>query len=187
MDIFTFKVSSIIIIYTEFSLYFWLNITFFEVFYTLKWVLRKYLSSIFKEKKHFLCRSCSNGRISGGNPKRLKYYYLVAYLLPIIIPIGFAIFCFLFKNFDFLLNIWIIVAKQRSVPGFHFARRTEDFTKTFGLFEIMIKSITLGFFFGSIFYIWKSDQELTKLNVQVHRSRTSNWNKYWLTSNQKNE
>jgi hypothetical protein len=33
---FTFKVSSTFVIYTEFSLYFWLNITFFEAFYTLR-------------------------------------------------------------------------------------------------------------------------------------------------------
>jgi hypothetical protein len=33
---FTFTVSSTIIIYTEFSLYFWLNITFFEAFYMMR-------------------------------------------------------------------------------------------------------------------------------------------------------
>jgi hypothetical protein len=33
---FTFQVSSTIIIYTEFSLYFWLNITFFEAFYMMR-------------------------------------------------------------------------------------------------------------------------------------------------------
>jgi hypothetical protein len=71
-------------------------------------------------------RSLANGRLSGGNPNRLKYYYLLAYLLSIIIPVGFATFCLLFENLDFLLNIWITVAKQRSVPGFHFAHRTED-------------------------------------------------------------
>ncbi len=123
-------------------------------------------------------RSCANGRLSGGNPNRLKYYYLVAYLLPIIIPAGFATFCFFFEDFDFLFNIWIIIAKQRSVPGLHFARRTEEFMKTFGLFEIVIKSVTLGFFVGSIFYFWKSDQELRSVDVQVHRPRESNWNKY---------
>jgi hypothetical protein len=32
----TFQVSSTIIIFTEFSLYFWLNITFFEAFYTMR-------------------------------------------------------------------------------------------------------------------------------------------------------
>ncbi len=33
---FAFKVSSTFVIYTEFSLYFWLNITFFEAFYTFR-------------------------------------------------------------------------------------------------------------------------------------------------------
>jgi hypothetical protein len=36
IDNFTFKVSSTIVIYTEFSLYFWLNVTFFEAFYTIR-------------------------------------------------------------------------------------------------------------------------------------------------------
>jgi hypothetical protein len=36
LDIFAFKVSSTFVIFTEFSLYFWLNITFFEAFYTLR-------------------------------------------------------------------------------------------------------------------------------------------------------
>ncbi len=128
--------------------------------------------------ENLLCRSCSNGRLSGGNPNRLKYYYLIAYLLPIIIPAGFATFCLFFEDFDFLLDTWVIVAKQRSVPGLHFALRTEDFMRTFGLFEIVIKLLTLGFFLGSIFYIWKSDQELRSIDVQVHRPQESNWNKY---------
>jgi hypothetical protein len=38
--------------------------------------------------------------------------------------------------------------------------------------------LTLGFFLGSIFYIWKSDQELRSIDVQVHRPQESNWNKY---------
>jgi hypothetical protein len=103
---------------------------------------------------------------------------LVAYLLPIIIPASFAIFCYFYKDFDFLINIWVIIANQRSIPGVHFAHRSEDFMKTFGLFEIVIKMMTLGFFLGSIFYIWKSDQELRSVDVQVHRPRESNWNKY---------
>jgi hypothetical protein len=123
-------------------------------------------------------RSCSNGQLSGGNPNRLKYYYLVAYLLPLIIPAGFATVCYFYENSDFLLDIWVIVAKQRSVPGMHFAFRTEDFMSTFGLFEIVIKMLTLSFFLGSIFYIWKSYQELKIIDVQVHRSQGSNWNKY---------
>jgi hypothetical protein len=109
---------------------------------------------------------------------QLKYYYLVAYLLPIIIPAGFATFCYFFEDSDFLFDTWVIVAKQRSIPGFHFALRTEDFMRTFGLFEIVIKMLTLGFFLGSIFYFWKSDQELRSVDVQVHRPRESNWNKY---------
>jgi hypothetical protein len=36
IELFTFQVSSTIIIFTEFSLYFWLNITFFEAFYTIR-------------------------------------------------------------------------------------------------------------------------------------------------------
>jgi hypothetical protein len=36
LDFFTFKVSSTVIIFTEFSLYFWLNITFFEAFYNIR-------------------------------------------------------------------------------------------------------------------------------------------------------
>jgi hypothetical protein len=62
----------------------------------------------------------------------------------------------------------VIVAKQRSIPGLHFAHRTEDFVKSFGLFEIIIKTVTLGFFLGSIFYIWWSDRELRILKVHVH-------------------
>jgi hypothetical protein len=108
----------------------------------------------------------------------LKYYYLVAYLLPIIIPVGFATFYYFYEDFHFLVDIWMSVAKQRSVPGLHFARRTKVFMGTFGLFEIIIKSVTLGFFLGSIFYIWKSDQELKSVDVQVHMPRLSNWNKY---------
>jgi hypothetical protein len=136
-----------------------------------------FLCSVKDEKiSHF--RSTSNGRLSGGNANRLKYYYLVAYLLPIIIPAGFAIFCYSFEDFDFLFDIWVIVAQQRSIPGYHFTLRTEDFMRTFGLFEIVIKMLTLGFFLGSIFYIWKADQELKSVDVQVHRPQESNWNKY---------
>jgi hypothetical protein len=108
----------------------------------------------------------------------LKYYYLDAYLLPIIIPAGFATFWYFFEDFDFLFDIWVIVAKQRSIPGFHFAYRTEDFMRTFGLFEILIKLVTLSFFLGSIFYIWNMDRELRSVDVQVHRPQESNWNKY---------
>jgi hypothetical protein len=133
-------------------------------------------------KKISPSRSCSSGRLSGGNPSRLKYYYLVAYLLPIIIPVFFATFCYFYKDLVFLLDTWVIVAKQRSIPGLHFALRTEDFMRTFGLFEIVIKLVTLGFFLGSIFYIWKSVQELRSIDLQVHRPRVSNWNKYWSTS-----
>ncbi len=126
-----------------------------------------------------LFRSCSNGQLSGGNPDRLKYYYLVGYLLPIVIPVGFATFCLSFKNFEFLYGTWVIVAKQRSIPGLHFALRTEDFVKTFGLFEIIIKLVTLGFFVGSIFYIWKTGRVLRELKVQIHAPPES---KYEATS-----
>ncbi len=108
----------------------------------------------------------------------MKYYYLIAYLLPIIIPAGFATFCYLIEDSDFLFDTWVIVAKQRSNPGLHFALRTEDFMSTFGLFEIVIKLVTLGFFLGTIFYIWKQDQELKSVDVQVHLPQISNWNKY---------
>jgi hypothetical protein len=103
---------------------------------------------------------------------------LVANLLPIIIPACFATFCYFYDRNFYFLGIWGIVAKYRSIPGVHFAHRTGDFMETFGLFEIVIKLLTLGFFLGSIFYIWKSDQELRSVDVQVHRPQESNWNKY---------
>jgi hypothetical protein len=67
---------------------------------------------------------------------------------------------------------------QRLDHNFHFADDSENFYKSFGLFEIMIKSITLSFFLGTIFYFWRSDQELQSFNVGVHRPAESKWNKY---------
>jgi hypothetical protein len=99
----------------------------------------------------------------------MKYYYWFAYLLPILIPILLTITCFLSDNEDFLQISWEAVFHQRIVQSFHFSKDSENFYKAFGLFEIIIKSLTLSFFLGTLFYFWKSDQELRNLNVQVHR------------------
>jgi hypothetical protein len=70
------------------------------------------------------------------------------------------------------------VIRQRLVPGSHFEERTAEYLKTWGLFEITIKTLTLCFFLGSLFYIWKSDRELKNLQVKVNEGQESNWNKY---------
>jgi hypothetical protein len=72
------------------------------------------------------------------------------------------------------------VFQQRMFHSFHFADRSENFYKSFGLFEIIIKSMTLSFFVGTLFYFWKSDQELRSFNVGVHLPTVSMWNKYLL-------
>jgi hypothetical protein len=129
---------------------------------------------------YFHSRSTSNGRLSGGNPKRLKYYYWFAYLLPIIAPIIFVVTCYFSDNWEFFIDSVEAVVMQRMIHSFHFASGSEKFYKTFGLFEIIIKSITLCFFLGTLFYFWKSDQEIRNLNVGVHPPTESNWNKYLL-------
>ncbi len=116
--------------------------------------------------------------MSGGNPKRLKYYYLIAYVLPIIAQIIFSVTCIFSDNEEFFEKSWKAVLDQRMIHSFHFTYNSENFYKTFGLFEIIIKSLTLSFFLGTLFYFWKSDQELQSLNMGVHRSAESNWNKY---------
>jgi hypothetical protein len=104
----------------------------------------------------------------------------VAYLLPIIIPVGFAAFCYFSENFHFILETWVDVAKQRTIPSLHFAYETEVFMRSFGLFEIIIKLLTLVFFLGSIFYVWRSDRKLKNLKVHVKAPSESKWNKYLL-------
>jgi hypothetical protein len=171
---------------SDFSI-FWVYLLSFSVYCGPK---SQYFLQIFQVAAHrpvwvghpwtkisFFSRSTSNGRLSAGNPKRLKYYNWIAYLLPIITPIIFFVTCYFSDNMEFFLQSLGAVSEQRLVHYFHFAEESESFYKTFGLFEIIIKSITLSFFVGTLFYFWKSDQELRSLDVGVHRPAESNWNK----------
>jgi ABC-type microcin C transport system permease subunit YejB len=73
---------------------------------------------------------------------------------------------------------WEAVLVQRMFHRFHFADYSENFYKSFGLFEIIIKSLTVSFFLGTLFYFWRSGRELQSFNAGVHRPAESNWNKY---------
>ncbi len=74
------------------------------------------------------------------------------------------------------------VVVQRLLHMGHFADSSKNFYKIFGLFEIIIKLLTLCFFLATLFYFWKSDRTLRNLNVRVRRSSEYEWDKYWLAS-----
>jgi hypothetical protein len=136
---------AILVLYTEFSMYICLNVTCFETFYMI--------------------RSSVNNTLSRRESKRLIFYYLICFLVPISIPLYYHL-----EHYDHIL--WLIM-EQRFYSGFNFQYETQYYMETFGLFEIIIKTITFCFFLGSCYYIWRYYRDIRNLNMRIHTVKKS--------------
>ncbi len=132
-------------VYTEFSMYICLNVTCFETFYMI--------------------RSSVNNTLSRTESNRLIYYYLICFLVPLSIPL----YCYL-EHKEYIL---FHMMEQRFYSGFNFQDETQYYMETFGLFEIIIKTVTFCFFLGSCYYIWRNYRDIRNLNMRIHTVKKS--------------
>ncbi len=94
------------------------------------------------------------------------------------IPIIFTITCYFSENEDLFWKTSGAVLETRVIRNYHFAKDSERFDWFFGRFEMIIKSVTLSFFLGFLFHIWRSEQAIRNLNGQVHKRPKSALDKY---------
>jgi hypothetical protein len=76
-------------------------------------------------------------------------------------------------------EIWDNIIGQRIFSGRNFDWTTESYMESFGLFEIIIKTITFSFFVGACIFIWKNLKTVRSLDMGVHNAKKSKFDKYW--------
>ncbi len=161
-----------IIIYTKYSLYFWLNITFFEFFYRFRF--ENLLLNRIDDSIKLFFRTSSDENLLGRSPKRSIYYYLIGYLLPIVIPVIITLTWISVKNSDFTYDMLYAVLVQKTIPDFQ--KKTRNFVNLFDLFDIIVKLLTLCVLLGSILFVWKNYQKVKNSAKRTKRpQKKSKW------------